>query len=136
MFYFHLVLLNYLKHKKLTHVALLGLGKVILRNSVRRTYTSYEETWTENSTLHSLKMFTLKIEKNSSWVDFEYFREKMHFLALELIFASSSWRVYMYTEFDIWYEWLEWYKKRSSFAKWAILNNSDALAATRIKWKK
>ena len=27
----------------------------------------------------------------------------------------------------------EWYKKRSIFAKWAIQNNSDALAAAQIK---
>ena len=28
---------------------------------------------------------------------------------------------------------LEWYKKRLKFVKWAVENNSDALAATHIK---
>ena len=35
----------------------------------------------------------LKIENNSSWVNFVHFREKTHFLALELFFIRSSWRV-------------------------------------------
>ena len=56
-----------------------------------------------------------------------------HFLALELIFVTSSWGVYMHIKFDILNESLEWYKKRSIFAKGAIQNNSDALAATHIK---
>ena len=30
---------------------------------------------------------------------------------------------------------LEWYKKRSIIAKWAIQNNADALAATQLKGK-
>ena len=41
----------------------------------------------------------------------------------------------MYGKFDISKERLEWYKTRSTFAKWAIQKNSDALAATHIKWK-
>ena len=41
----------------------------------------------------------------------------------------------MYVKFNTKNESLEWYKKRSIFAKWAILNNADALAATPIKWK-
>ena len=57
----------------------------------------------------------------------------MHLLALELIFVSSSWRVYMYIKFDIQNERLEGYKKRSIFAKSAIQNNLDALAATHVK---
>ena len=34
-------------------------------------------------------------ENNSSWVDFSHFSEKTHLLALELIFISWSWRVYI-----------------------------------------
>ena len=49
-----------------------------------------------------LKMCSpLKIESNSSWVNFIHFREKTHFLALELIFVSSSWWVYIYIKFEI-----------------------------------
>ena len=54
----------------------------------------------------------------------------MHFLAFELVFVSSSWRVYMYIKSDIQNESLEWYEKRSIFAKCPIQTNSDALAAT------
>ena len=43
----------------------------------------------------------LKIENNSSWVDFNHSREKTHLLALELLFVISSWRVYLYIKFDI-----------------------------------
>ena len=39
----------------------------------------------------------------------------------------------MHIKFNI--ERLEWHKKRSIFAKWAIQNNLYALAATHIKWK-
>ena len=39
----------------------------------------------------------------------------------------------MYIKFDIENERLEWYKKRSIFAKWAIQNNSYALAATHTE---
>ena len=74
----------------------------------------------------------LKIENNSSWVSSAHFREKMHFLALELIFVSSSWRFYMYIKLHIQNKRLKWYKKRSVISKWAIQNNSDALAAK--KW--
>ena len=42
----------------------------------------------------------------------------------------------MYIKFDIKNEKLEWYKKRTLFAKWAVQNNSDALAAAHIKQKK
>ena len=41
----------------------------------------------------------------------------------------------MHIKLDIKNERLEWYKKSSIFAKWAIQNNSDALAATHIKGK-
>ena len=41
-----------------------------------------------------------------------------------------------YIKFDILNESLEWYKKRSIFAKWAMQNNSDALAAKTHKEKK
>ena len=58
---------------------------------------------------------------------------KTHLLALELIFIGSSWRVYMHIKFNNSNKRLEWYKKRSLFAKWAIQNNSDALAAAHIK---
>ena len=39
----------------------------------------------------------------------------------------------MHIKFDIKNESLEWYKKRSICAKWAMQNNSEALAATHIK---
>ena len=42
------------------------------------------------------KCSLLKIENNSSWVNFTHFRKKTLLLTLELIFISSSWRVYMY----------------------------------------
>ena len=38
----------------------------------------------------------------------------------------------MHINFDILNERLEWHKKRLIFAKWAIQNNSDALAITKI----
>ena len=41
----------------------------------------------------------------------------------------------MLIKFAILNERLKWYKKRSLFAKWAIQNNSDTLAATRISEK-
>ena len=41
----------------------------------------------------------------------------------------------MYIQFVTSNERLEWYKKRSLFAKLSIQNNSDALAATHIKRK-
>ena len=41
----------------------------------------------------------------------------------------------MSIKFEIWNESLECYKKHSLFAKCAIQNNSDALAATHLKWK-
>ena len=43
----------------------------------------------------------LKIENNSSEVNFTHFLEKTHSLAFELIFVSLSWRVYLYIKFDI-----------------------------------
>ena len=39
----------------------------------------------------------------------------------------------MNIKFDIKNEKLDWYKKGSLFAKWAIQNNSDTLAATHLK---
>ena len=72
-------------------------------------------------------------ENNSPWVNFSHFREKTHFLTLELIFVSSSWRIYMHMKFDIQDERLEWHKKHSIFTKLAIQNNSDVLAAIHIK---
>ena len=86
---------------------------------------------------YTLKMCSLlKIESNSSSVNFTHFREKTHLLALELIFDSSNRAIYMYIKLDIWNERLKWYKKRSIFAKWAIQNNSDAFATTHGKWKR
>ena len=41
----------------------------------------------------------------------------------------------MYTKFDIKNENLQWYKIRAIFVKWAIQNNSNALAAIHIKGK-
>ena len=64
---------------------------------------------------------------------FTHFREKIHLLALKLIFITSIWRVYMHIKFNTQNKRLEWYKKRSLFAKWAIQNNSDALAETHMK---
>ena len=43
----------------------------------------------------------LKIENNSSWVNFIHFREKKHLLAFELIFVSSSLQGYVDMKFDI-----------------------------------
>ena len=42
----------------------------------------------------------------------------------------------MSVKFNILNRRLEWYKTRSIFAKWVMQNNSDALVATHIKWKK
>ena len=39
------------------------------------------------------KCSVLKIENNSTWVNFTHFREKTNLLALELILISSGWRV-------------------------------------------
>ena len=41
----------------------------------------------------------------------------------------------MYVKFDIENESLEWYKKRSLFAKWAMVNKLDTLAAAYLKLK-
>ena len=41
----------------------------------------------------------------------------------------------MYIKFNTQNERLEWYKTRSLFAKWAIQNNSDAIAAIQIELK-
>ena len=44
-------------------------------------------------TLNTLKICSpLKIEKNSSLVNFTHFPEKTHLFELELIFVSLSWR--------------------------------------------
>ena len=86
--------------------------------------------------LFTLKMCSvLKIENKTSSVNMILFREQTHLLALELIFVSSNLRVYMDIKFNLWKKRLKWYKKRSVLAKWALQNNSDALAATHIKWK-
>ena len=77
-------------------------------------------------------------EKNqfkSEKVRFPSEMSEMYLLALELIFVSSSWWVYIYIKLDIKNEKLERHKKRSTFAKLAIQNNSDALAAAHIKVK-
>ena len=41
----------------------------------------------------------------------------------------------MYKKLNTLNERLEPYKKRPLFAKWAIQNNFDALAAAHIQWK-
>ena len=41
----------------------------------------------------------------------------------------------MQIKLDIYYERLEWYKKRLLHAKWATQNNLDALIATHLKRK-
>ena len=41
----------------------------------------------------------------------------------------------MFTKFDTYNERLEWYKKGSLLAKWAMQNNSDALAAAHLSEK-
>ena len=41
----------------------------------------------------------------------------------------------MHIKFVIKNEKLEWYEKRSLFAKWATQNNSDTLAAIHIERK-
>ena len=50
--------------------------------------------------ISTLKSVPLK-ENISSLVNFTHFREKMLLFAFELIFVSSSWRVYIYVKFDI-----------------------------------
>ena len=40
-----------------------------------------------------------RIENTSPWVDFPHHLEKMHLLTIELIFISSSWRIYMHMKF-------------------------------------
>ena len=56
----------------------------------------------EKTSRYTLKKCSLlKTENNSSWVNFTHFLEKTDLLALELIFISSSWQVYMHIKFDI-----------------------------------
>ena len=70
---------------------------------------------------YTLKMYTLlKIENNSPWVILTHTPEKTHLLTLELIFISSSWRVYVYMKFDNKTETIEWYKKHSFFATFIL----------------
>ena len=55
--------------------------------------------WVEKT--YALKKCSLlKIENNSSWVNFTHFWEKTQILVLELIFISSCWRISMYIKFD------------------------------------
>ena len=70
----------------------------------------------QRTILKSVHFKRLKI----TYLNFTHFRKKTHLLALELIFAISRWRVYLYIKFEILNEMLEWYKKLSLFAKWAI----------------
>ena len=43
---------------------------------------------------------TTNATESRTMQSFTHFREKMHLLSLELIFISSSWRVYMYIKFN------------------------------------
>ena len=85
-------------------------------------------------TVHSKKCSFLKFKNKSSWVKFIHFQKKTHLLTFELIFVSSSWRIYMYIKFDIKNQRLELYKKCSLFAYGPIQNNLDTLAFTLLKW--
>ena len=95
--------------------------------------------WPSDGEICTLKKcLLLKIENNSSWVNFTHFWGKIHLLALEINFISSSLRVYMYIKSDIWNERLEWYKKRYLFAYRVTQNNSNAWSSnthTVKKWK-
>ena len=118
----------------LASVKLVAIMTFFLENPLKKPFQNFHGKFCIH--FYTLKKCSLlKMENSSSWVNFTHFREKTNLLALELIFVSSGWRVYMYIKFDIENESLEWYKKRSIFAKWAIQKNSDALAATHIKWK-
>ena len=72
----------------------------------------------------------LKIEKNSSCVNFTHLLQKMNLFTFELIFISSSWRLYLNIKVIILNKRLEWYKERSLLAYRAIQNNLDSFAAT------
>ena len=60
----------------------------------------------------------------------------MHLLTRELIFVSSSLRIYIHITFIIKNIRLELNEKRSLFAYRTTQNNSDTLAATLLKCKK
>ena len=118
----------------LASVKLVAIMTFFLENPLKKPFQNFHGKFCIH--FYTLKKCSLlKMENSSSWVNFTHFREKTNLLALELIFVSSGWRVYMYIKFDIENESLEWYKKRSIFAKWAIQKNSDALATTHRKWK-
>ena len=104
--------------------------------STEHILTSQSLTIHKQSTENITKIKqTNENQLNCEKLRFSHFREKKHILALELIFISSSWRVYMRIKLNTSSESLEWHKKRSLFAKWAIQNNSDALATAHIKWE-
>ena len=93
-FLFHLSEVLLLKHKYFEKwcesKCLDSFSGMIFEKDIRKKTNTY--------TLRMCSIF--KIENNLSWVNFTHFWEKMHLLAFELIFISSSWRVYMYIKFN------------------------------------
>ena len=82
----------------------ISLIKILLRNFLQFYWDSCE-AWRCHEKIfgaYTLKKCSLlKIENNSSRINFTHFREKTHLLAHELIFVSSSWRVYTHIKFHI-----------------------------------
>ena len=113
----------------------------IIMNKDKEKYSWTGETQTvffkileERNKICCYVLLKWKIENNSSWVNFTHSPEKTHLLTLELIFKSLNWRVYRYIKFVIENLRLKCYKKRLLFTYRATQNNSDALAATHLKW--
>ena len=81
------------------------------------------------------KSSLLKVENNSSWISLisERKRTLSH---LSWFSSAQAGEFTCIKNFIFKMKYLEWYKKHLIFAKWVIQNNSDALTATHIKWKK
>ena len=89
-----------------------------IKNNVDLCFYAYPDMC-----VHVYVCTLLKIENNSSWVNFTHFWEKTHLSEFEMILVSSSWLLYVNIKFNIWNERLEWCKKRTIFYKWTLLNN-------------
>ena len=87
---------------------------------------------TYNLMINNCTLLRWKIENNSLGINFIHSLEKTHLLALELIFISSSCRVYMYIKFVISNERLGWYKKLSLLTYRPTQNKSDTFAITLL----
>ena len=74
-----------------------------------------------------------KIENSSPWVNFPHFREKRTFSHLNW-WSSAHAGEFIHACKICYLKWkVRMVRKLSLLAKWAIQNNSDALAATHIK---